>query len=70
MGLRRGELAGLEWKDIDYENKTMIMRKFCPGHRNFLQFTPVLRRAGALIETRIGNAVAKIIDVRKRSETF
>ena len=49
----------------DYENKTMVMRKFCPGHRNFLQFTPVLRRAGALIETRIGNAVAKIIDVKK-----
>lgn len=49
----------------DYENKTMIMRKFCPGHRNFLRFTPVLRRAGALVETRIGEAVAKIIDVKK-----
>lgn len=28
MGLRRGELAGLEWKDIDYENKTMTIARF------------------------------------------
>lgn len=27
MGLRRGELAGLEWKDIDYENKTMTIQR-------------------------------------------
>lgn len=27
MGLRRGELAGLEWKDIDYENKTMTIAR-------------------------------------------
>ncbi len=49
----------------DYKNKTMVMRKFCPGHRDFLSFTPVLRRAGALVETRIGNALAMVIDVRK-----
>ena len=27
MGLRRGELAGLEWQDIDYENKTMTIQR-------------------------------------------
>ena len=27
MGIRRGELAGLEWKDIDYENKTMTIAR-------------------------------------------
>lgn len=27
MGLRRGELAGLEWKDIDYESKTMTIQR-------------------------------------------
>ncbi len=27
MGLRRGELAGLEWKDIDYDNKTMTIAR-------------------------------------------
>lgn len=52
----------------DHEGKTMVMKKFCPGHRDFLRFTPVLRRAGALTEIRIGNAVAKIIDVRKMFE--
>lgn len=52
----------------NYENKTMVMRKFCPGHRDFLRFTPELRRAGALVETRVGDAVAKIIDVKKMFE--
>lgn len=27
MGIRRGELAGLEWKDIDFENKTMTIQR-------------------------------------------
>lgn len=27
MGIRRGELAGLEWKDIDFENKTMTIAR-------------------------------------------
>ena len=49
----------------DYQNKTMVMKKFCPGHRNFLGFTADLRKADALIEVCIGNAVAKIIDVSK-----
>lgn len=34
MGLRIGELSGLEWKDIDFENKTMKINRsisFIPG---------------------------------------
>lgn len=27
MGLRKGELRGLQWKDINFENKTMSIRK-------------------------------------------
>ena len=49
----------------DYEHKSMVMKKFCPGHRNFLGFTADLRKADALIEVCIGNAMVKIIDVRK-----
>lgn len=49
----------------DYEHKTMVMKKLCPGHRNFLGFTADLRKADALIEVCIGNAMVKIIDVRK-----
>ena len=49
----------------DYENKTIEINKFCPGHRDFLKFTSVLRREGALIEVVVGNATAKIIDVKK-----
>lgn len=49
----------------DYEHKTMVMKKFCPGHRNFLGFTADLRKADALIEVCIGNAMVKIIDVRR-----
>lgn len=52
----------------DYQNKILVMKKYCPGHRDFLSFTPVLRREGALVEVKIGNALAKIIDVKKMYE--
>ena len=29
MGIRRGELAGLEWKDIDLDKKTMQIQRAC-----------------------------------------
>ncbi|MBE6789305.1 MAG: AAC(3) family N-acetyltransferase [Ruminococcaceae bacterium] len=51
-----------------YENKTIEINKFCPGHRDFLKFTVDLRREGALTEVVIGNATAKIIDVKKMFE--
>ncbi len=52
----------------DYEGKTMTMRKFPPGHRDFLKFTSVLRRNGALIEGIAGNARMLLIDVKKMFE--
>jgi len=52
----------------DYEGKTMVMKKFCSGHRDFISFTADLRRADALTEVMIGNATARIIDVRRMFE--
>lgn len=49
----------------DYEGKMLTITKFPPGHRDFLRSTPVLRSAGALTEGYIGNAVVKVIGVRK-----
>ena len=31
MGLRKGELRGLQWKDIDFENKIMHIYKQIPS---------------------------------------
>ena len=53
----------------DYMNKKYVLKKFPPGHRDFLSLTPVLRRKGELIEGKIGNAVVKVISVRKLFET-
>lgn len=46
----------------DYENRQFTLKKFPPGHRDFLSFTPELRARGALVEGRIGRAVVKVID--------
>jgi aminoglycoside 3-N-acetyltransferase len=51
-----------------YEGAKIRMHKFPPGHRDFLSFTPLLRRNNALVQGKIGNAVIKVIDVRKMFE--
>lgn len=52
----------------DYRGKTMTLKKFPPGHRDFLRFTPVLRREGVLIEGRAGHAKLQCIDAGKMIE--
>ncbi len=42
--------------------------KFPPGHRDFLHFTPELRRIGALREAPVGNAILKVIDAKAMFE--
>ena len=49
----------------DHENKKFTLRKFPPGHRDFIGFTPILRRREALIEGNIGDAAVKIMEVKK-----
>ncbi|MEF3312212.1 AAC(3) family N-acetyltransferase [Paenibacillus sp. GYB004] len=48
----------------DYKNRTFTLNKFPPGHRDFLRLTPVLRKHGALIEGRIGNAAVLVMEVQ------
>lgn len=41
-GLREGELAGLEWSDLDFENETVTVRRaaqYLPGKGNFTKDT-------------------------------
>ncbi len=52
-----------------YANKKFTLRKFPPGHRDFLAMTPILRKKELMIEGKIGNAVVKVIDVRGMFET-
>ncbi len=49
----------------DYQGKKMLIKKFPPGHRDFLRFTPILRREGALAEGRVGLAKVQCIDVKR-----
>lgn len=49
----------------NHKEKTFTLEKFPPGHRDFMIITPYLRRAGAMIEGKIGNAVTKFIDMKK-----
>jgi len=43
-------------------DEPIMLDKFPPGHRDFLHFTQELRKAGALREAPIGNAIFKLID--------
>ena len=49
----------------DYKNKKFTLKKFPPGHRDFLSMTPILRKKNLMVEGKIGNAVVKIVDVKK-----
>ena len=43
---------------------SFTLKKFPPGHRDYLSITPLLRREGVMIEGKIGDAVTKVIDAQ------
>ena len=47
------------------EAKTFTLKKFPPGHRDFLNITPILRREEAMVEGLIGSACVKVVDIPK-----
>ncbi len=49
----------------DYKNKKFTLKKFPPGHRDFLSMTPYLRKNNIMVEGKIGNAVVKVINVKE-----
>ena len=48
----------------DYKNKKFTLKKFPPGHRDFLSMTPLLRKHDLMNEGKIGDALVKVIDVK------
>jgi aminoglycoside 3-N-acetyltransferase len=49
----------------NYKQKKFTLKKFPPGHRDFIRMTPELRKKDALIEGKIGNAIVKVIEMEK-----
>lgn len=47
----------------NHQEKTFTLKKFPPGHRDFLCFTPELRKRGKLIQGNIGLASVKIMKI-------
>ena len=49
---------------VYWQSDTFTLKKFPPGHRDFLSVTRALRENDLLIEGMIGDACVKIIDIR------
>lgn len=43
---------------------TFTLKKFPPGHRDFLRITSALHREGVMVEGKLGNAVTKVMDAQ------
>ncbi len=52
----------------NYQEKSFTLKKFPPGHRDFLKITPELRKNEAMVEGFIGNAQVKVIDINNLFE--
>ena len=67
MGLRRGELAGLEWKDIDYENKTMTIAR---SVQDIIGFGLITKEPKTENSKRTISKPDKLIDYLKEYEVW
>ena len=67
MGLRRGELAGLEWKDIDYENKTMTIAR---SVQDIIGFGLITKEPKTENSKRTISIPDKLIDYLKEYEVW
>ncbi len=67
MGLRRGELAGLEWKDIDYENKTMTIAR---SVQDIIGFGLITKEPKTENSKRTISMPDKLIDYLKEYEAW
>ncbi len=67
MGLRRGELAGLEWKDIDYENKTMTIAR---SVQDIIGFGLITKEPKTENSKRTISMPDKLIEYLKEYETW
>lgn len=67
MGLRRGELAGLEWKDIDCENKTMTIAR---SVQDIIGFGLITKEPKTENSKRTISMPDKLIDYLKEYEVW
>ena len=67
MRLRRGKLAGLEWKDIDYENKTMTIAR---SVQDIIGFGLITKEPKTENSKRTISMPDKLIDYLKEYEVW
>ena len=66
-GMRRGELCGLEWKDIDYENKTMTIAR---SVQDIIGFGLITKEPKTENSKRTISMPDKLIDYLKEYEVW
>ncbi|WP_439022819.1 tyrosine-type recombinase/integrase [Bacillus thuringiensis] len=43
-GMRKGEILGLQWKDIDFERRTLSVNRSLISQRSFMNQKPLLEK--------------------------
>ncbi len=70
LGLRRGEVLGLKWSDIDFENKILHIQRTATPHKNGYIFTDCKTDKSNRLLQLSDYLISKLLEWQKIQNTF